>query len=151
MGDGKKGIVTFRDTTGQDFIIISDGNHEVIDHNKFKKLFKLKSDKLGLKDIRSMKDITDKNAEVKDKLDKLNIKSLGITLDLTMLDDHIKSKDFTVWAKKVMNHSFFKSLTRFPAKMVLMIAFMGFFMGASLLFIFEFVVMMLYLIARLII
>jgi hypothetical protein len=151
LGDEKRGIITYRDTQGMDYVFISDGNHQVLDVNLLKGLFKLKDEKIGVKDLTKVSQLTEKQKELLTKLNDLHIRDFGITLDLNALDDHVKAKDFTVWAKKVMNHGFYKSLTKFPAKMILLIAFVGFFLGTTLEFGFLFVVVMLYLFAKLLI
>jgi hypothetical protein len=151
FGDEKRGIITYRDTLGQDYVIITDGNHEVIDSNKLKGFFKLKSDTLNIPDLTNISQIAEKEEKLKKKLDALNIRDFGVTLDLNVEDDHLRKKDLTVWAKKVMNHGFFKSLTKFPGKMILLLVLLGFFIGITSLFTFEFFAIVLYFTLRLLI
>ena len=137
FGDDKKGIIKYTASDGTKYIIISDGNHQSIDANKINKAeWKVKSKKVSDKTILDLKQADIENVQLKQKLDDMNIKDAGITVDLTLADDHIDKKDLGVLADKVMGHSFFKGLTSISNKTILMIFLLGgfFFIAAHDLF-----------------
>jgi hypothetical protein len=127
FGNKKTGVVTYTTLKGQRYALLSDGQHVVLDHmdptfsggNFTSKI-------LNLSSIYSFKEVIDKipaekRAEWEDLLTKLDLKKLGICLDLNVDDDHTDKKDLSVWAIKAMAGGFFKSLTQTQIKMIIII------------------------------
>lgn len=139
FGNKKTGIVTYTTRNGQKYAICSDGHFQVLDHTDFNN-GKFKSKALKLNDIQNLDDILkalpkDKQKELEDILNTLSLKKLGVCLDLNLADDHKDSKDLTVWAFKAMSGGFFKSLSQFPLRIIIIIALCAWFLGISMTFI----------------
>jgi hypothetical protein len=150
FGDEKRGIVTYRDTAGMDYIIVSDGDHVVKDSNKVPALFKPKGGRLTAQDIIKLKTDMRLSAKTRGLLNQLKVKDFDGVLDFNIGADHKDSKDLSVWADKVMTHGFFKSLSRFPARTIVLIFLLGMFFGQILHFGFEFFMIFLYFLAKLV-
>lgn len=151
FGDDRRGIVTYRDTDGTPYVIISDGNHQVIDINAVKERYLGHEKRMTLDDMQNTPEKAARTLNVRKLLNRLKIRDFGFTLDLNLGDDHKDKKDLTIYAKKVMNHTLFKSLNKLPFKMLLMVFFLGSFLTATILLTFQFVLFMLYIVLRLII
>jgi hypothetical protein len=124
-GNRKTGIVTYTTLDGQRWVILTDGNHNVIDHADFAD-GKFNSNALNLNNLQSFAEIIkkvpkEKQAEWEKALENVNLKKLGVCLDLTLADDHEHKKDLGVWSFKAMAGGFHKSLTQFPVKIIILI------------------------------
>jgi len=142
FGHKKTGIVTYTTLNGQRWALVSDGQHNVIDHMDYNE-GKFSSPALNLDDIYSLEQIISnikddkKRVEWEEKLKELDLKKLGVCLDLTIADDHENKKDLSIWAIKAMSGGFFKSLTQFPLKIIILIGLCCWLMGISMVLVFE--------------
>jgi hypothetical protein len=133
FGNRKTGLVTYTSLRGQRWVIVTDGNHSVIDHSDFSN-GKFTSNVLKLDDIYDLAEVVKKipaakQKEWEDNLKNVNLKTLGVCMDLTLADDHEHKKDLGVWSFKAMAGGFHKSLTQFPVKIIILIGLCCWFMG----------------------
>lgn len=148
FGNKKTGVVTYTTLNGQRWAILSDGNHNVIDHVDFAE-GSFASKALNLDNIYSFQQIIEsikdeeKRKEWEEKLKNVDLRKLGISLNLTLADDHEEKKDLSVWAIKAMSGGFFKSLTQFPIKIIILIGLCSWFMGIAMALIAVFVTVVL--------
>jgi hypothetical protein len=122
-------------------VLISDGNHLVLDHTDFSD-GTFNSPALNLNNINDFNEIItkvpkEKREEYEKLLKKLDLKKFGVVLDLTLADDHEQKKDLSVWSIKAMSGGFYKSLSQFPTRMIILIGLCTFFLGISMAFLFE--------------
>jgi hypothetical protein len=151
FGHEKRGITSYRTSGGRDYIVVSDGDHIVKNLEEIADKMRIKA-KSGMPQyFLELSEITKDNEEMQKKLSDLGIKTLGITLDLNIDDDHKDKKDFTFLADKVQGHAFFKGLTSFSNKTILFVFLIGGFFFSSLESIMIIMLIFFYLILRVLI
>lgn len=150
FGSKDSGITTFTDTKGNPYVIACDNSCRFLDFNEIQKMYQIKSEKFGIKDLSNIQQIPKNYVEILKNLKKLNINSFGVIINPLELGDD-ESKNFSTLAFRVSQHTVFKTLSKLPFKTILALIFGSWFAGVAMSFFFIFVILMLYAVLKILV